>query len=261
MNNALWVAKTGLDALQHQMTSITNNLANVNTVGFKKARANFQDLLYQNVTQPGGQSTEDTKFSTGLMEGTGVKTVSTQKLFTQGPIQQTDSQFDVAIQGRGFIEVQMPDGTSAYTRDGQLHLSESGELVTAKGFKLAAGISLEQGTTSLTIGSDGVVSATVNNSATPTEVGSLQLADFINPAGLQPIGDNLFIETVSSGAPQQSAPGTNGLGTLQQGSLEGSNVSVVEEMVNMIETQRAYEMNSKAVSTVDNMLQYTTQTL
>jgi flagellar basal-body rod protein FlgG len=259
MNNALWVAKTGLDGLQRQMTAITNNLANVNTVGYKRGRVNFQDLSYVNIRQPGAQSTQDTKLPSGLMEGSGVKTVSTQKVFTQGPIQRTDKQLDVAIQGRGFIEVQMPDGTTAYTRDGQFQMDENGRMVTASGYPLVAGITFQPGTTSVTIGSDGTVSATINNSATATQVGNLQLADFVNPEGLQPIGDNLYMETVSSGAAQAATPGTNGLGTLDQNAVEGSNVSVVEEMVNMIETQRAYEMNSKAISTVDNMLQYTAQ--
>ena len=263
MNQALWVAKTGLDAQQYSMNAITNNLANANTVGYKQSRPVFESLLYQTVRQPGGQSSEDSSLPTGLMLGTGVRTVATQKIFTEGSVMQTNNDLDVMVKGRGFLQVLMPDGSLGYTRDGQLHPDSTGQLVTSSGYPLAAGITLpdkvEMG--SITIGSDGSVSAVVSGDTAPTQLGTLDLADFINPAGLQPIGENLYIETASSGAPQTGTPGSNGLGSLLQGALEGSNVNVVEELVGLIETQRAYEMNSKAVSAIDNMMQYTDQVL
>jgi flagellar basal-body rod protein FlgG len=255
MFSALWVAKTGLDAQQTRMEVISNNLANVNTTGFKSSRASFQDLVYQNVHQPGGQTTEQTQAPSGLMLGTGVRAVGTEKLFTQGNISQTGNALDVAIQGRGFLQVSMPDGSIAYTRDGSLHMDQNGQLVTANGYSLNPSITLPPNAQAVTIGSDGTVSVTLPGQSAPSQVGTLQLADFINPAGLQPTGDNLYVETASSGAPQIGQPGLNGMGTLQQGSLETSNVNVVEALVNMIETQRAYEMNSKAISATDSMLQ------
>lgn len=261
MNQALWIAKTGLDAQQYSISAITNNLANVSTVSYKKERAEFQDLLYQTVKQPGGQSSEDTTLPSGLMLGTGVHIVGTTKSHTQGPVIQTGNALDILIDGRGYLEVITPDGSTAYTRDGQLHTNESGELVTSNGYKLQAGITLPQGTTSITIGSDGVVSATTNDPAAPTQIGNLQIADFINPAGLQPIGNNMYKETVSSGAAQPGTPGENGLGTIVQEALEGSNVNSVEELVSLIETQRAYEMNSKSISAIDDMLSYANQVL
>lgn len=261
MNPALWVAKTGVDAQQQRMAVISNNLANVNTTGFKRGRAVFEDLLYQNVRQVGAQSSQDTRFPSGLALGTGVRTVATEKLFGQGNLVNTDNSLDVAIQGRGFIQILMPDGSLAYTRDGSFKLDDQGQLVTANGYVVQPAVDIPPDTQSVTIGSDGVISITQQGNALPTQVGVLQLADFINPAGLQPIGQNLFLETASSGAPQVGNPGLNGLGTLSQGFLESSNVNVVEELVNMIETQRAYEMNSKAISTTDAMLQYINQRL
>ncbi|MDY6941658.1 MAG: flagellar basal-body rod protein FlgG [Pseudomonadota bacterium] len=258
MNLALWVAKTGLDAQQTRMATISNNLANANTTGYKRGRAVFEDLLYQNVRQVGGQSSQQTELPSGLSLGTGVRTVATEKLFTQGGLVQTNNSLDVAIQGRGFLEVLMPDGTAAYTRDGSLAANDQGQLVTSSGYQIQPAITLPTGTQSVTIGTDGVVSVQIAGQASPTQVGSLQLVDFINPSGLQPRGENLFLESGASGAPQTGTPGLNGLGTLVQGSLEGSNVNVVEELVNMIETQRVYEMNSKAISTSDQMLQYIT---
>ena len=261
MNPALWIAKTGLEAQQMRMNVVSNNLANVNTTGFKRDRAVFEDLLYQNVRQPGAQSTQDTTLPSGLMIGTGVRTVSTEKLQSQGNLVQTNNSLDVAVQGRGMFQILMPDGTLGYTRAGNFQMDAQGQLVTANGYPLQPGITIPSGAQSVTIGSDGTVTVKVPGQAAPTQVGSIQLADFVNPAGLQPIGENLFQETASSGAPQVGTPGLNGLGTLNQGSLESSNVNVVEELVNMIETQRAYEMNSKAISTSNQMLQYINQTL
>jgi len=256
MNQALWVAKTGLEAQQTRMGVITNNLANVNTTGFKRDRAIFEDLVYQNVRQPGAQSTQNSQLPSGLMLGTGVHTVATEKLFTQGNIVQTGNSFDLAVTGRGFFQVTMPDGTTAYTRDGSFQIDSQGQMVTASGYVVQPGITIPQGALNVTVGSDGTVSAQITGNAAPTQVGTLQLADFINNAGLQPIGNNLYLETAASGSPQPGTPGLNGLGTLNQGSVESSNVNVVEELVNMIETQRAYEMNSKAISTTASMLQY-----
>jgi len=256
MYPALWTAKTGLDAQQTRMSVIANNLANVNTMGFKRDRAVFEDLIYQNVRQTGANSTSDTELPSGLYRGTGVRTVSTQKLHTQGNIVQTENSFDIAVQGNGFLQVLTPDGTIAYTRDGAFGLDSSGQMVTQNGQALEPAITVPANTLSLTIGSDGTVSALVAGNATPSQIGNLTLAQFINPTGLEAVGDNLFKESGSSGSPQVDTPGQNGSGTLIQGALESSNVNVVEELVNMIETQRAYEMNSKAISTTDEMLSY-----
>ena len=261
MFSSLWVAKTGLDAQQTRMDVISNNLANANTTGYKSARASFQDLVYQNLRQPGGQTTEQTQAPSGLMLGTGVRVVGSEKLFTQGNIEQTGNSLDVAIQGRGFLQVTMPDGTIAYTRDGSLHMDQNGQLVTANGYAVDPAVSIPANAQSITIGSDGTISVSVPGQAATQQIGTVQLADFINPAGLQPNGDNLYLETASSGSPQIGQPGLNGLGTLAQGALESSNVNVVEQMVNMIETQRTYEMNSKAVSAADSMLQFLTNKL
>ncbi len=261
MHPALWIAKTGLEAQQTRMGVVSNNLANVNTTGFKRDRAIFEDLLYQTVRQPGAQSSQDTTLPTGLMLGTGVRTVATEKLHTQGNMLQTGNALDVAIQGRGYFQILRPDGTLGYSRNGSFQVNEQGQLVTANGYQVQPAITIPSDAQSITIGADGTVSVQTPGTAAVTQVGNLQLADFINPAGLQPIGENLFLETTSSGAPQLSNPGLNGLGTTIQGSLESSNVNVVEELVNMIETQRAYEMNSKAISTSDQMLQYISNNL
>lgn len=261
MNPTLWIAKTGLDAQQTRMAVISNNLANVNTTGFKRGRAVFEDLLYQNVRQVGAQSSQNTQLPSGLSLGTGVRTVATEKLFTQGNVIQTGNSLDMAIQGRGFFQALMPDGSLAYTRDGSFQVDAQGQMVTSSGYALQPAITIPQNTLSLTIGSDGVVSALVAGSSTPTQVGNVQLADFINPTGLQPVGENLYVESTASGSPQTGTPGLTGLGTVVQSSVESSNVNVVEELVNMIETQRAYEMNSKAISTTDSMLQYVSQNL
>jgi len=261
MERSLWVAKTGLDAMQTRMAVISNNLANVNTTGFKKDRAVFEDLLYQNVRQSGAQTTEDTQMPAGLNLGTGVRVVATEKQHTQGNVVSTDNSLDMAISGRGFFQIAMPDGSNAYTRDGSFQVNSQGEIVNSDGYLLQPGITVPDNTLSITIGRDGVISVMEQGNTTLTQIGSLQLADFINPTGLQPIGDNLFTETGASGTAQAGTPGLTGIGSILQGSIEASNVNVAEELVNMIETQRAYEINSKAISTTDAMLQYVTQQL
>ena len=261
MNPALWAAKTGLDAQQTRMTVTSNNLANVNTNGYKKGRAVFEDLLYQNVRQVGASTSQDTQLPSGLHLGTGVRVVATEKLYTQGNLTQTGNSLDVAVNGRGFFQILTPDGTMAYTRDGSFQVSAQGELVTSSGFAVQPGISIPDGAQSVTIGADGVVSVQLPGQSSPTQVGSLQLVDFINPAGLQPRGENMLLESAASGPAQSGTPGLNGLGFVVQGSVENSNVNVVEELVNMIETQRAYEMNSKAIATTDQMLEYVTNQL
>ena len=254
MNQALWIAKTGLDAQQTRMSVVSNNLANANTVGFKRDRASFEDLLYQQVRQPGGSSSQETQLPTGLQTGTGVRVVATSKQFAQGNMQQTGNALDIAVNGRGFFEVLLPDGSPAYTRDGSFQVNAQGELVTNSGYPLQPGMQIPEGAQSITIGNDGTVTVQIAGQPTPQQVGTLTLTDFINPAGLQAKGENLYLETAASGPAQNGSPGLNGLGTLQQGALESSNVNVVEELVSMIETQRAYEMNAKAISTADAML-------
>jgi flagellar basal-body rod protein FlgG len=261
MNPALWAAKTGLDAQQTRMTVTSNNLANVNTTGYKKSRAVFEDLLYQNVRQVGASTSQDTLAPTGLSLGTGVRVVATEKNYSQGNMQTTGNTLDVAISGRGFFQVLLPDGTFGYTRDGSFKTNAQGELVTASGYRVQPGITIPDGAQSVTIGKDGVITVALAGQATPVQVGTLEIFDFINPAGLQPRGENLLVETAASGTPQGGTPGLNGLGMIEQGVLESSNVNVVEELVNMIETQRAYEMNSKAIATADRMLEYITNQL
>lgn len=261
MEPALWAAKTGLDAQQTRMAVTANNLANVSTTGFKKGRAAFEDLLYQNLRQVGAAASQDTQLPSGLSLGTGARVVATEKTFTQGSLNVTDNGFDVAINGRGFFQVNLPDGTAAYTRDGSFQVSAQGQLVTSTGYIVQPAITIPDGAQSVAIGTDGVVSVQAAGQAAPTQVGTLQLVDFINPAGLQARGENLLLESAASGAPQTGTPGLNGLGTVVQGALESSNVNVVEELIGMIETQRAYEMNSKAISTTDQMLEYITNRL
>ena len=258
---ALWVAKTGLAAQDTNLTTISNNLANVSTTGFKRDRAEFQDLLYQIKRQPGAQSTQDSELPSGLQVGTGVRIVGTQKNFAAGSLQTTEQPLDLAINGRGFFQIMQPDGTTSYTRDGTFHLDSNGQIVTANGFALEPAIVVPADAQTFTVGQDGTVSVTIAGNPAAQVIGNLQTADFINPAGLQPMGENLFLETAASGDPQAGTPGEDGVGTLVQGSLESSNVNVVEELVNMIETQRAYEMNSKAISTTDQMLGYVTNQL
>ena len=255
MIRSLWISKTGMDAQQTQMDVISNNLANVSTSGFKRSRAVFEDLLYQTIRQPGAASSQQTQLPTGLQVGTGVRPVATARVFTQGALQQSSNSLDVAINGQGFLQVQMPDGTTGYSRDGNLRMDNQGQVVTSSGFPILPAITIPPNAQSITIGQDGTVSVTQAGSATPTQVGSLQLTNFVNPAGLQSIGQNLFTETPASGTPNAGTPGTNGLGLLNQGFVETSNVNVVEELVSMIQTQRAYEINSKAIQTSDQMLQ------
>jgi len=261
MEPALWAAKTGLDAQQTQMTVTANNLANVNTDGFKKSRAVFEDTLYQNVKQVGGATSQNTLSPSGVSLGTGVHIVATEKSYTQGSLNNTGNSLDVAIQGQGFFQVLLPDGTLGYTRDGSFQVNAQGQVVTANGYALQPAITIPTGAQSITIGTDGVVSVQLAGASAPTTVGTLQLANFINPAGLQDNGGNVAIESAASGAAQTGNPGLSGMGTIVQGSVESSNVNVVEELVNMIETQRAYEMNSKAIQTTDQMMQYADQNL
>jgi flagellar basal-body rod protein FlgG len=258
---SLWVAKTGLEAQQTRMTVVSQNLANVNTTGYKRQRAMFEDLLYQNVVQSGGATSQQTQAPTGLNLGTGVRVVATDHQFAQGNLVTTGNQFDLAIQGRGFFEVLLPDGTQAYTRDGTFQINSDGALVTSSGYAVQPAITIPAAAQSVTIGTDGTVSALLPGQSNAAQVGTLQLTDFVNSAGLQSRGQNLFRETVASGPPQPGTPGLNGLGTIGQGSLETSNVNVVEELVSMIETQRAYEMNSRAIETADQMLQHLTNSL
>ncbi|EJL04350.1 MULTISPECIES: flagellar basal-body rod protein FlgG [Pseudomonas] len=258
---ALWVAKTGLSAQDTNLTTISNNLANVSTTGFKRDRAEFQDLLYQVKRQPGAQSTQDSELPSGLQVGTGVRIVGTQKNFNAGSLQTTEQPLDMAIDGRGFFQILQPDGTTSYTRDGTFHLDSNGQIVNASGFALEPAVIIPNDAQTFTVGRDGTVSITIAGNPAAQVIGNLQTADFINPAGLQAVGNNLFLETAASGAPQIGTPGLNGFGTTLQNTLETSNVSTVEEMVNMITTQRAYEMNSKVISTADQMLSFVTQNL
>ena len=254
MMNSLWIAKTGMTAQQTQLDVISHNLSNVSTTGFKRNNAVFEDLIYQNLRQVGSQTTEENQLPTGLHLGLGVRTVATSRNFTQGSLQQSSNSLDVAINGNGFFEVQLPDGTIGYTRDGSFQLDSQGRLVTSGGLPVANGITVPQGATSISISESGVVSATLAGNPQPQQLGQLAMSSFINAAGLQPVGQNMYKESAASGAPQQGQPGTNGLGVMRQGFLETSNVNVVEELVTMIQTQRAYEMNSKAIQTSDQML-------
>ena len=255
MTRSLWISKTGLDAQQTKLDVISNNLANVSTNGFKRSRAVFEDLLYQTIRQPGAQSSQQTQLPSGLQLGTGVRPVATESIFTQGAPLQTANERDVMIDGVGFFQVLMPDGTTGYTRDGAFQQDINGQFVTSSGFVIQPAITVPPNATSITIAVDGTVSAQVPGTPTPIQVGNIQLASFINPSGLQKIGENLFLQTASSGTPNTNAPGTNGIGKLRQSFVEGSNVNVVEELVNMIQTQRAYEINSRAIETSDQMLQ------
>ncbi|GAA4496748.1 flagellar basal-body rod protein FlgG [Pseudaeromonas paramecii] len=262
MNPALWISKTGLDAQQTNISVTSNNLANASTVGYKKGRAIFEDLLYQNINQPGGRSSADTTLPNGLMLGAGAKVVATQKNFSQGNVQTTDNSLDVMLEGRGFFEVLLPDGTTAYTRNGQFSLNDEGTIVTSgMGYAIQPEIQIPENAQSITVGSDGQVSVQLMGQAESQVVGQLTVTDFVNPAGLQPMGENLYLETQSSGAPLQGVAGADGLGVIKQGMLETSNVNVTEELVNLIQAQRVYEMNSKVISSVDEMMSYVTQRL
>ncbi len=254
MMRSLWISKTGMEAQQTQLDTISHNLANVSTNGFKKAHAVFEDLMYQNLRQSGANSTDQTTLPTGLQLGLGTRAVATSRNFTQGNLQQSGNSLDVAVLGNGFFEVQMPDGTTGYTRDGSFQVNAQGQLVTNNGYQVQPGITIPSTAQSVTIGTDGSVSVTLPGQATPQAVGQLQIASFVNPAGLDPKGQNLFAETAASGTATTGTPGQNGLGMVKQGFVETSNVNVVEELVSMIQTQRAYELNSKAIQTSDQML-------
>lgn len=260
MMRSLWIAKTGMDAMQTNIDVISHNLANVNTNGYKRERPVFEDLLYQNLRQPGGATSQTTQMPTGLQLGTGVRTVATSRIHIEGNLQLTDGTLDMAINGDGFFQIAQPDGTTAYTRDGSFQVDSQGNVVTSSGYALQPALQVPAGTTKVTIGKDGTVTAIVNsNSAAPVTLGTIQLATFINPPGLQSIGENFYLETAASGAPTVGTPGTNGIGAINQGYVETSNVNVTEELINMIQAQRAFEINSKAVTTSDQMLQKLTQ--
>lgn len=260
MNPALWISKTGLDAQQTDVSVISNNLANASTVGFKKSRAVFEDLLYQNINQPGGRSSQETDMPSGLMVGAGAKVVATQREFSQGNMITTGNAFDIMIQGQGFFEVLMPDGSQAFTRNGQFTLDQNGRLVTpGAGYPLQPEIVVPNDAQTVNVSQDGEVTVRLRGQADNVAVGQIVISDFINPGGLEPLGQNMYSETAVSGAPVQGNPGLEGLGIIVQGALETSNVNVTEELVNLIETQRVYEMNSKVISTVDQMLNYINQ--
>ena len=259
MIRSLWIARTGLDAQQTSMDVIANNLANVSTNGFKRARPVFEDLLYQTLRQPGAQSSQTSQIPIGLQLGTGARPVSTARIHTQGSLQQTGNDLDLAIDGPGFLQVLLPDGTTAYTRDGSFQKDNQGQVVTSSGYPLQPSVTIPSNALSVTISRDGIVSVTQPGSSATTQVGTLQLATFVNVGGLQSTGENLFLETASSGAPTPNTPGSNGAGVLNQRYVETSNVNVAEELVSMIQTQRAYELNSKAISTSDQMLARLTQ--
>lgn len=259
MIRSLWISKTGLDAQQTNMDVISNNLANVSTNGFKEQRAVFEDLLYQTVRQPGAQTSDQTTLPSGLQLGTGVRPVATERLFSQGNLQQTSESKDLAINGQGFFQVLLPDGTTAYTRDGSFQVDQNGQLVTSSGYPIQPAITIPATAQTITVSSTGAVAITVQGQANPQQVGQLTLSNFINDAGLQSLGENLYQETQSSGAPTESSPGQNGAGLLYQGYVETSNVNVAEQLVDMIQVQRAYEINSKAITTSDDMLEKLTQ--
>lgn len=254
MIRSLWIAKTGLDSQQTNLDVISHNLANVSTNGYKRQRAVFEDLLYQTMRQPGAQSSQQTQIPSGLQLGTGARTVATERIFTQGSLQRTENALDIAINGGGFFQIQMPDGSLAYTRDGAFQKDSTGQVVTSNGYPLSPPITIPADAVSVTVSRDGIVSVLQQGQTTPAQVGNIQLANFVNIGGLQSAGENLFIETASSGAPTPNTPGTNGTGLLNQGMVETSNVNVAEELVSMIQAQRAFEMNSKAVTTSDQML-------
>jgi len=260
-NAALHVARTGLDAQSARMRVIANNLANVNTTGFKRDRAEFETLAYQTMTAPGAPATAENRYAVGLSLGSGVSMTGTARVNTQGALSQTDNPLDLAIEGDGFFQVTRPDGTIAYTRAGDFNLSAEGKIVTGDGLPLQPEISVPEGATSITIGVDGTVSAQLSGESQPTELGRIEIARFVNPSGLQALGGNLFAETAASGTPQTGPAAADGRGSIRQGSLEGSNVNVVQELVDMIETQRAYEVNSKMISATDEMLRNANQQL
>ena len=260
MDNALWIARSGLTANHENLAIISNNLANANTTAFKKNRPQFEDLMYQVIRAPGSPTSSQTNSPNGVVLGTGVKLADNKKIFTGGSIIQTDGSLDIAINGRGFFQVEIPGQSQmGYTRTGSFHTNETGQLVTAEGYVIQPAMVIPAGTQKISISSDGIITATVAGN-TVEQVGQFEVADFINPAGLLPIGDNLYLETVSSGTPTTGTATQTGLGSLNQGQLESSNVNVVEEMVNLIEAQRGFEMITKAVKAADNMLQNIVET-
>lgn len=259
MLRSLYIAKTGMDSSQFRLDVVSNNLANVNTTGFKKSRAVFEDLMYQVLRQPGSQSANNTQVPTGLMVGTGAAPVATDRMFQQGNTQQTENPLDVAINGRGFLRFQMPDGTIGYSRDGNLKLDSEGRIVNSNGYLLDPPITVPSNSTKLTISQNGLVQTSVPGSTAASDLGTIQLADFVNPQGLESVGQNLFLETAASGGPVMGDPGANGIGTVMQGYVEASNVNVTEELINMIQAQRSYELNSRGVKTSDEMLQRLSQ--
>ena len=260
-NAALQVARTGLDAQNTKMRVIANNLANVNTTGFKRDRADFATLSYQNIVTPGAPSDAQNRYASGVQLGTGVRLAGIGKIATQGTLQNTENAMDLAIEGAGYFQVEMPNGTTGFTRAGNFSLTAEGNMVTSDGLPLVPAIQVPQGATAITIGNNGMVSASLPGQSEPSELGQIELANFTNPAGLLSIGNNILTETAASGAPQVGQGGQEGLGNIRQGVLEGSNVNIVEELVNMIETQRAYEGNSKMISATDDMLQFVNQQL
>ena len=255
MINSLWISKTGMEAQQTQLDVISHNLANVSTTGYKRAQAVFEDLMYQNLRQVGSNTSDQSQLPTGLHLGLGVRTVATSRSFAQGTIQQTSNNLDVAIQGNGFFQITMPDGSTNYTRDGSFQVDNQGRLVTAGGLAVANGVTVPANAKNIAIATDGTVTATIPGTPAPQQIGNIILASFINPSGLEPLGQNLFAESPASGQPNTGTPGSNGIGTVTQGFLETSNVNVVQELITMIQTQRAYEMNSKAIQPPDQMLQ------
>jgi flagellar basal-body rod protein FlgG len=261
MHSALWVSKTGMAAQDTKMTAISNNLANVNTVGFKRDRVVFEDLFYSIQRQPGAQVDQVNQLPTGVQLGSGVRVVGTQKVFTQGSAQNTGQELDLAVMGQGFFQIENSDGQIMYTRNGQFHVNSEGLMVNSQGLPLEPQVQIPENALSLSVGYDGTVTATTADSTVPQNLGQVTLAKFVNPAGLEAVGGNLFKETEASGQAEELIPGEEGSGSIKQGALEGSNVQVVEEMVDMITTQRAYEMNAKVVSAADDMLKFVAQAL
>ena len=261
MPSALHIARSGLEALDARLRTISNNLANANTVGFKRDRAAFETLLYQTSRPAGAPQGADARFGMGLSTGAGVRIAGNERVHTQGGFTVTDNALDLAIDGQGLFEVTLPDGRAAYTRAGAFTSDAEGRIVTPQGYPLSPGLQIPQGATAITIGANGTVSAQLPGESAPTEIGQITLASFINPAGLEPMGENLFLESAGSGAPQQGVAREAGFGRIRQGSLESSNVSTVQELVDMIETQRAYEINSKVISAADEMMRYVNQAI
>ena len=255
MIRSLWTAKTGMEGQQTKLDAIAHNLANVGTNGYKREGIVFEDLMYQNLRQAGSASSEQSQLPTGLQVGLGVRAAASTRNFSQGSLQQSGGNLDVAIKGAGFFQIQLPDGSTGYTRDGSFQTDANGQIVTNAGYPVQPGLTIPANASGVTISADGIVTASLPNQVTPQTVGQLQVASFLNPAGLESRGGNLYGQTAASGTPNTAAPGTSGHGTLQQGFVEGSNVNVVEELVSMIATQRAYELNSKAIQTSDQMLQ------